>query len=280
MVTGLGQTLQVIERHKNVNPQFSELLDILGEILILREEHRKKITKSIFPIDEAHLEAKLQGGLPLVDFSSEKLDLDEPKKFFIALLEIGQKRNPVETEQILKDIEDGKLNYEAMVYDSFALTEESEESDSTQEADDDTIDLLKFFVEESLRPSLEFVTGLYGERITKMGWNDGYCPVCGRMPKIGRLVDAEGKRHLFCSQCGFEWRFRRVKCPFCGNEEQQSLSYFTVEGDERYRVDVCDVCKRYIKTVDFRSAGEEAILDVEDVATLHLDMLAHEEGYN
>ena len=277
MVTGLGQTLQVIERHKSVNPQFSELLDILGEILILREEHRKKITKSIFPIDEAHLEAKLQGGLPLVDFSSMKLDLEEPKKFFIALLEIGEKRNPV--DQILKDIEDGKLNYE-MVYDSFAMSDESEEEHSEEDADDDTIDLLKFFVEESLRPSLEFVTGLYGERITKMGWNDGYCPVCGRMPKIGRLVDAEGKRHLFCSQCGFEWRFRRVKCPFCGNEEQQSLSYFTVEGDERYRVDVCDVCKRYIKTVDFRSAGEEAILDVEDVATLHLDMLAHEEGYN
>jgi len=100
------------------------------------------------------------------------------------------------------------------------------------------------------------------------------------MPKIGHLVDKEGKRHLFCSQCGFEWRFRRVKCPFCGNEEQQTLSYFTVEGDERYRVDVCDVCKRYIKTLDFRNVGEEAILDVEDVATLHLDMLAHEEGYN
>ena len=277
MAKELGQTLQVIERHKNINPQFSELLDILGEILILREGHRKKITKSIFPIDEGHLEAKLQGGLPLVDFSSAKLDLEEPKKFFLALLEIGKKRNPVETEQILKDIEDGKLNYEEMVYDSFAT---SEEEGAAEEADDDTIDLLKFFVEESLRPSLEFVTDLYGERITKMAWSDGYCPVCGRMPKIGRLVDAEGKRHLFCSQCGFEWRFRRVKCPFCSNEEQQSLSYFTVEGDERYRVDVCDVCKRYIKTIDFRSGGEEAILDVEDVATLHLDMLAHEEGYN
>ena len=119
MAKGLRETLQVIERHKNINPQFSELLDILGEILILREEHRKKITKSIFPIDEGHLEAKLQGGLPLVDFSSAKLDLEEPKKFFLALLEIGKKRNPVETEQILKDIEDGKLNYEEMVYDSF-----------------------------------------------------------------------------------------------------------------------------------------------------------------
>jgi len=277
MAKGLQETLQVIERHKTTNPQYSELLDILGEILILREEHRKKITKSIFPIDEGHIAAKLQGGLPLVDFSSAKLDLREPKKFFLALLEIGKRRNPVETEQILKDLEDGTLDYEAMVYDSF--TSEGEEA-KTEDTDDDTIDLLKFFVEESLRPALEFVTDLYGGRIAQMGWSEGYCPVCGRMPKIGHLVDKEGKRHLFCSQCGFEWRFRRVKCPFCGNEEQQSLSYFTVEGDERYRVDVCDVCKHYIKTLDFRNAGEEAILDVEDVATLHLDMLAHEEGYN
>ncbi|HNQ02968.1 MAG TPA: formate dehydrogenase accessory protein FdhE [Syntrophales bacterium] len=277
MAKGLQETLQVIERHKTTNPQYSELLDILGEILILREEHRKRITKSIFPVDEGHIAAKLQGGLPLVDFSSAKLDLREPKKFFLALLEIGKRRNPVETEQILKDLEDGTLDYEAMVYDSF--TSEGGEA-KAEDTDDDTIDLLKFFVEESLRPSLEFVTDLYGATITRMGWNEGYCPVCGRMPKIGHLVDKEGKRHLFCSQCGFEWRFRRVKCPFCGNEEQQSLSYFTVEGDERYRVDVCDVCKHYIKTLDFRNAGEEAILDVEDVATLHLDMLAHEEGYN
>ncbi len=273
----LQHTLEVIERHKRTNPQYSELLDILGEILILREEHRKRITENVFPIEGAHVEAKLKGGLPLVDFSSPKLDLRKPREFFLALLEIGKKKNPDETEQILSDLRDGRLNYEEMVYDSFTSSDDEKQ---TEAADEDTIDLLKFFVEESLRPSLEFVTREYEERIRKANWNEGYCPVCGRMPKIGRLVDKEGKRHLFCSQCGFEWRFRRVKCPFCGNEEQQTLSYFTVEGDERYRVDVCDVCKHYIKTIDFREAGEEAVLDVEDLATLHLDMLAHEEGYN
>jgi FdhE protein len=71
----------------------------------------------------------------------------------------------------------------------------------------------------------------------------------------------------------------RIKCPFCGNEEQQTLAYFSIEGEERYRVDVCNECKRYIKTVDFRETREEANLDVEDIATLHLDMLANEEGY-
>jgi FdhE protein len=238
MAKGLRETLQVIERQKNTSPQYSELLDILGEILILREAHREKITKSIFPIDEGHVEAKLQGGLPLVDFASAKLDLEEPKKFFLALLEIGKRRNPVETEQILKDIEDGKLNYEEMVYDSFTS---AGENPPEEKVDDDTIDLLKFFVEESLRPSLEFVTDHYGERIKKMGWNDGYCPVCGRMPKIGRLVDEEGKRHLFCSQCGFEWRFRRVKCPFCGKPLEKEKTIYCGHCGEKLKISIVPI---------------------------------------
>jgi FdhE protein len=71
----------------------------------------------------------------------------------------------------------------------------------------------------------------------------------------------------------------RIRCPFCGNEDQQELAYFTVEDDERYRVDVCNACKRYIKMVDFRESKEIPNLDVEDIATLHLDMLANDEGY-
>ena len=83
----------------------------------------------------------------------------------------------------------------------------------------------------------------------------------------------------FCSQCGIEWSFSHIKCPFCGNEEQQSLAYFTVEGEEKYRVDVCNVCKRYVKMVDSSDSEGALNLDVEDIATLHLDMLATEEGY-
>jgi len=58
------------------------------------------------------------------------------------------------------------------------------------------------------------------------------------------------------------------------------MAYFTVEGEERYRVDVCNVCKRYVKMVDSTASTEVANLDVEDIATLHLDMLAAEEGYD
>ncbi|MCX7634967.1 MAG: formate dehydrogenase accessory protein FdhE, partial [Syntrophales bacterium] len=119
----------------------------------------------------------------------------------------------------------------------------------------------------------------YGEAITKYGWSEGYCPICGKEPKIGEIKEEEGRRFLFCNQCGIEWPYQRIKCPFCGNEEQQSLAYFTVEDDERYRVDVCNECKRYIKIIDFRKNDIEADLDVEDITTIHLDILANEEGY-
>jgi FdhE protein len=146
--------------------------------------------------------------------------------------------------------------------------------------EEESFDLIDMFLEESLRPALEMVAEKYRSMIARYTWDEGYCPICGKEPKIGEIKEEEGHRYLFCNQCGIEWPYQRIKCPFCGNEEQQTLAYFTVEDDEHYRVDVCNECKRYIKIVDFREMKEEANLDVEDIATLHLDILANEEGYD
>jgi FdhE protein len=276
MAKMLRDALKTIEKYKSITPHYGELLDILGEILILREEYRRKMKKVIFPIDEGLMETKITGGLPLIDFSAGTFDLTEPRQYFTALLEIAEKRAPGETKEVLQMIQDGSFNFEKMISDSFNSIQDD---DLAEDIDDDVIDLVDLFLEESLRPALEKVVEKYGKSIAKSGWAEGYCPICGKEPKIGEIREEEGRRFLFCTQCGFEWRFMRIKCPFCGNEEQQTLAYFSIEGEERYRVDVCNECKRYIKTVDFRETREEANLDVEDIATLHLDMLANEEGY-
>ena len=156
---------------------------------------------------------------------------------------------------------------------------EEEQDEDGKEGDEESFDLVELFLEESLRPELEKVADKYRDQIEASSWEEGYCPVCGKEPKIGQIKDDENRRYLFCNQCGFEWSFMRIRCPFCGNEDQQELAYFTVEDDERYRVDVCNACKRYIKMVDFRESKEIPNLDVEDIATLHLDMLANDEGY-
>jgi len=271
----LKDALKTIENYKKTTPHYVELLDILGEILIIREEYRRKMIEVIFPIDEDLIRKKIAGGLPLIDFSAGMFDLSEPKQYFLALLEIAEKRAPGETKEIVQKIQDGSFNFEKLICDSFS----SLDDDIPDELDEDVIDLVDLFLEESLRPALEKVVEKYGSIVAGIGWTEGYCPICGKEPKIGEIREEEGRRFLFCTQCGFEWRFRRIKCPFCGNEEQQTLAYFSIEGEEKYRVDVCHECKRYIKIVDFRESKEEANLDVEDIATLHLDMLANEEGY-
>ena len=272
----LKKSLETIEKYKNKSPHYEELLGILEEILILRENCRQEFKENIFPIDERHIEQKLSGGLPLVDFSRNNFDLSEPKKYFFDLLKIAKKRSPEETKKIITELENGSLDYETLVHDSFIYQTDEEASGRDDES---LFDLLSLFVEESLRPALEILTDKYNDTIKKSQWSEGYCPVCGKEPKIGELREEEGFRYLFCNQCGLEWSYRRIKCPFCGNEDQQTLAYFTVDGEEKYRVDVCNKCNRYIKTVDFRKTKEKANLDVEDIATLHLDVLANEEGY-
>jgi FdhE protein len=283
MAATLRKSLKTIEDYKSTNPHYTDLLDILGEILILREEYRNNMKSSIFTVDENLISQKMEGGLPLIDFAGNKYDLLRPKEYFYSLISIAEKRMPEESKNILEIINDKQFDWEKMVRSSFDPTEEEPivENLKPDSEEEDQLDLIDLFIEESLRPELECVAEKYGQVVDKSHWTEGYCPICGKEPKIGEIRNGEeGERYLFCHQCGFKWYFRRIKCPFCGNEEQHSLAYFAVEGEERYRVDVCNKCRRYIKMVDLPNASEEVDLDVEDIATLHLDMIAYDEGYN
>jgi FdhE protein len=88
-----------------------------------------------------------------------------------------------------------------------------------------------------------------------------------------------GQRYLICYFCDFQWPWERLKCPFCENTDHKKLHYLYAEGQEACRIDLCDECKQYIKTVDSRKLGHEPYPDIEDITTLHLDILAAEKGY-
>ena len=46
-----------------------------------------------------------------------------------------------------------------------------------------------------------------------------------------------------------------------------------------YRVDVCDQCRKYMKTVDTRETRHVIHAPLEQVSTLHLDFKAQEMGF-
>lgn len=111
------------------------------------------------------------------------------------------------------------------------------------------------------------------------GWHEGYCPICGGIPAMGELVGDEGQKKLHCSICATGWEVIRHKCSYCGNEKTDGLEYFTAEGETGYRVDICRQCSCYLKVVDSRELGTGLPMDVEDLNTMHLDLLAQQEGF-
>ena len=106
------------------------------------------------------------------------------------------------------------------------------------------------------------------------------CPLCGAEP-IAAVLRPEGygaRRSLACSLCAHEWHFARAICPSCGESRPEALGVYTTEQFEHVRVEACDTCKRYVKTIDLSKDGL-AIPVVDEIAAVPLDLWAGEHGY-
>ena len=108
-------------------------------------------------------------------------------------------------------------------------------------------------------------------------WLKPYCPVCGRKPILAQLrKQNEGRaRYLKCGGCGTMWRWNRLGCTYCDNEDLKKMHILETEAEPEMRLDVCDECHSYIKT--YTQEGQENIY-LEDWLTLHFDILAEEQG--
>ncbi|MBE0430849.1 MAG: formate dehydrogenase accessory protein FdhE [Dehalococcoidia bacterium] len=122
---------------------------------------------------------------------------------------------------------------------------------------------------------------LTGETLRTELWREGHCPLCGESPHYGLLRPEDGAKQLECWLCGTRWVYTRIKCPFCSNEEQDDLGYFTVEDREMCRVSFCRRCHRYLKIIDARKldAGGDIMLAIHNLASLSHDLLAAQEGF-
>jgi len=107
------------------------------------------------------------------------------------------------------------------------------------------------------------------------------CPLCGSRPLLGvlRPEGDGGKRFLLCSFCSQEWEFRRILCPTCGEEAEDKLPVYIGEDSPHVRVEACDTCKFYLRTIDLTKDGN-AILLVDDLAAIPHTLWAHEQGYS
>lgn len=107
------------------------------------------------------------------------------------------------------------------------------------------------------------------------------CPMCGGLPAVASLrEEGQGsKRTLACALCLTEWDFVRVRCASCGEERSDAQPIFTADAALPHaRIDACDTCQTYVKTIDLTKNGLAVPL-VDDLASVPLDLWARERGY-
>ena len=131
-----------------------------------------------------------------------------------------------------------------------------------------------------LRPYAEVLTRL-GVRPDR-GLEPGRCPTCGGLPWIAaRRADSEAdgaRRSLGCALCGGEWTFSRIRCPGCGEEDAARLPSFRTETHPAVRIEACEACRRYVKSLDLTTDGR-VVPEVDDLVSLSMDLWAGSQGF-
>lgn len=129
-----------------------------------------------------------------------------------------------------------------------------------------------------LQPCAEYLSTRKGG--PACGPSSTTCPRCGSKPIVGVLrPEGDGARKsLICMLCAHEWPFRRIYCPSCCEERETHMAFYSAPEIAHVRIDVCDTCRTYMKSVDLTKTGL-AVPIVDELAALPLDLWAREKGY-
>jgi formate dehydrogenase accessory protein FdhE len=139
-----------------------------------------------------------------------------------------------------------------------------------------------FLARASASPVLEALPELAATLRTVT--DDRHCPRCGGLPQLavfGETGEAllTSPRKLLCSRCANEWVLSRMTCASCGETSGAKMPILSdVDLFPHLRIDACEICRRYLITVDQRK-DPRSVPIVDELAALPLDLVAAERGY-
>ena len=269
-IAALRQAAISSPEYAAITPFFTALYEYLRG-----REGASGITIDLSGVDCAE---RIGNGFPLVSPSNLSVDRDVLTAFLAGVVRVLKQQGKEGDESLGKislALSSHRIDCEGLL---LAIMERRRASlDEASVTLDVPAPLLEFIFEIPLKTALEQCSGRIPADAFQ-DWQENICPVCGSRPGMAELAGEEGRLHLCCSACFYSWQFKRMKCPTCGCEDTEQLSYFTA-GEGPTRVDNCRACSRYIKTRDARRGGGNVPLEVEDLLTIHLDLLASREGF-
>jgi FdhE protein len=140
-----------------------------------------------------------------------------------------------------------------------------------------------FLARASASPVLEALPEI-AATLRGMGSDARHCPRCGGLPQLAVFADSgealvTSQRKLVCSRCANEWVMSRMTCASCGETAGGRMPILSdVDNFPHLRIDACEMCRRYLITVDLRK-DPRAVPLVDELAALPLDLMAAERGY-
>jgi FdhE protein len=274
------QITKAAESLKELRPAYGAILDFYKQIFIAQEDSKDKIQIDPIQISEEMLSIKADEEFPLVNLSEFAIDTKASKMLLIKICGITKESSgdmASSARTILKAIDAEEFDLDSLFFglleEDDSIFEKTAKKHAIKKGD------LAFIVYNSIKPSLSLCAEQLSAYLDKdQPWTKGYCPICGSHPGLS-MFQGEGERFLFCSFCWYKWASNRIFCPFCDNTDTKTLNYFFSEDEKEYRVDLCDKCKKYIKTIDSRKTERIIYPPIEQVATLHLDIKAKEMKY-
>ena len=222
---------------------------------------------------------KRSEGFPVFSTSNLPFPISEAYPLLSRIVEelIKKDRNDRDSLERLKKLIEDDPSFIEQLYHSVLNNKESENRYLSEKIGLES-SVIEFIIKMSIKPLLYQLRDRLASEIKEQQWEYGYCPICGSEPMMGYL-DEDGKRYLHCSLCDYEWRFPRITCPFCNNQDSASMGYIFSEEDDGIRIDFCRKCNRYIKTIDKRIYSDPCKIELEYIATIYLDILAQKEGF-
>lgn len=111
-------------------------------------------------------------------------------------------------------------------------------------------------------------------------WSRGYCPICAAWPVLAERRGLDRSRWLRCARCAGAWEAEPLWCVYCGERDHQRLGSLVPDGSgEKLKVDTCESCRGYLKSVATLQALPPFELLLQDLETVELDLVAREREY-
>lgn len=277
---GVVAVRELVEDYVGQYPDFADALRMYGAIMEAQQSALDSISCPLDPLEPEELESRLAAGGPILDPGELEIDGAELRAL------VGQICRAVD------DMKPGGFPYRAELTAWEGLSDDRlsrtrdvvlsggdldfEPSSVLSEED---LELVRNILWEGFAPFYRKSASVLAPTMDQSLWQRGSCPVCGGAPLVGMFRQEDGLWVVECSLCHTLWNVQRASCPFCDGS-QGSLEFLYLMEDESRRVNYCKVCKRYVKTIDLRNSGKDALLPLEDIVTVQLDLAARQEGLN